>query len=67
MNHLYVSTACWHANNDIDEHYDLHQECRQTCKFCDQPCACWCHSDAGVAGLALEREARETRDARRPG
>ena len=37
----YWSTACIH---------DRHDECRRTCKFCDQPCRCSCHqgTDAGA-------------------
>lgn len=33
--HDYVSTACQH---------DLHDQCRQTCKFCTKPCRCACHT-----------------------
>jgi hypothetical protein len=33
----YTSTACQHAK---------HAECRQTCKFCNAPCACPCHDEA---------------------
>lgn len=39
--HAYVSTACLHR---------LCTEkgaCRQTCKFCDAPCACSCHPASG--------------------
>ena len=32
--HFYVSTACLH---------ELHGQCRQRCKFCDEPCHCPCH------------------------
>jgi hypothetical protein len=29
--HVYVSTAC---------HHGKHGKCRNTCKYCDEPCAC---------------------------
>lgn len=32
--HEYVSTACQHRQHD---------ECRQTCKFCNRNCLCVCH------------------------
>lgn len=32
--HLYVSTGCVHNE---------HGSCRQTCKFCGEPCICPCH------------------------
>lgn len=32
--HDYLSTACEHQRHD---------ECRRTCKFCANPCGCWCH------------------------
>lgn len=35
--HKYTSTACQH---------ELHDRCRETCKFCDAPCACDCHRRA---------------------
>jgi hypothetical protein len=33
--HIYLSTACLH---------ELHGRCRRTCKFCDTPCWCDCHT-----------------------
>jgi hypothetical protein len=35
--HGYLSTACFHRL------CDKKGACRQTCKFCDAPCACPCH------------------------
>jgi hypothetical protein len=35
VNHLYTSTACQHS---------LHSRCRRTCKFCETPCRCPCHT-----------------------
>jgi len=35
-NHWYYSTACLH---------EKHEACRQTCKFCHDPCHCECHPD----------------------
>lgn len=34
--HDYLSTAC---------HHDRHDRCRLTCKFCDVPCSCSCHTE----------------------
>lgn len=50
MTHEYLSTSCWHTE---------HEYCRSTvatdaeghsfakepavCKFCQEPCRCWCH------------------------
>lgn len=36
MKHIYVSTACQH---------ELHDRCREVCKFCAEPCACECHQE----------------------
>jgi hypothetical protein len=36
VTHDYLSTAC---------HHDLHDRCRQVCKFCDVGCRCDCHPD----------------------
>lgn len=33
--HHYLSTACTHG---------LHVRCRMTCKFCEAPCRCQCHT-----------------------
>lgn len=33
--HSYHSTACQHG---------IHEQCRRTCKFCDQKCGCDCHA-----------------------
>jgi hypothetical protein len=38
MEHKYVSTACQH---------DRHDECRQSCKFCEASCLCDCHGETG--------------------
>lgn len=35
MNHLYISTYCQH---------DKHEDCRLTCKICESPCLCPCHT-----------------------
>lgn len=43
--HVYLSTACWHALFDGNKRF--HGSCRNTCKFCDHPCGCSCHGDAG--------------------
>lgn len=32
--HLYLSTYCLH---------DRHEDCRQVCKVCTEPCICSCH------------------------
>lgn len=32
--HVYLSTACFH---------ELHESCRETCKYCSIPCVCTCH------------------------
>lgn len=40
--HNYTSTACGHAQLEGD--HDLHASCRRSCKFCDAPCDCWCHT-----------------------
>lgn len=32
--HRYKSTACKH---------ELHDQCRETCKFCEAKCRCQCH------------------------
>ena len=34
--HDYVSTACLH---------ELHEKCRQICKYCSDPCGCPCHAE----------------------
>lgn len=34
--HLYLSTACLH---------EQHDQCRQTCKFCEAPCICEHHKE----------------------
>ena len=36
IEHDYLSTACLH---------ELHGRCRLTCKFCQIPCRCPCHTD----------------------
>ncbi len=46
MTHNYVSTAC---------HHELHDRCRKQCKFCAQPCGCWCHSKS-ISERAAEAE-----------
>lgn len=33
--HAYLSTACQHLK---------HEQCRQTCKFCESACLCICHA-----------------------
>jgi hypothetical protein len=35
IRHRYLSTACYHRE---------HVRCRLTCKFCETPCICDCHS-----------------------
>jgi hypothetical protein len=44
--HVYLSTACWHALNDGDP--EMHTSCRNQCKFCPAGCACRCHASAGT-------------------
>lgn len=39
--HDYVSTACQH---------EVHEQCRQTCKFCPARCRCACHAAASRSG-----------------
>jgi hypothetical protein len=63
VTHSYLSTACYHGKHGTP--------CRNTCKFCDSPCVCPCHTEG-------EREwpetwveqargiARELRDSIRP-
>ncbi len=36
LDHVYTSTAC---------HHELHDQCRQVCKFCESACLCPCHSE----------------------
>lgn len=38
----YISTACLHGL------CDKKGACRQTCKFCDESCACPCHSGSAA-------------------
>ncbi len=38
MRHEYLSTACWHEQEDSDP--ALHAQCRKSCKTCDEPCRC---------------------------
>jgi hypothetical protein len=42
--HIYLSTACLHE----DEDPDLHERCRLTCKFCQAPCCCPKHGETGL-------------------
>ena len=42
--HLYVSTACIHSE---------HGSCRNTCKFCGDPCVCPCHPGGAQAAEPL--------------
>jgi hypothetical protein len=47
--HYYFSTACLHAK---------HQACRQTCKFCHEPCRCECHPDLAETVIRTRPVAR---------
>lgn len=52
--HIYLSTACWHAEHD--RRPELHAYCQGTeredgstktpavCKWCPSPCTCYCHT-----------------------
>jgi hypothetical protein len=40
--HVYVSTACFHGE---------HGACRNTCKYCDESCACTSCDHAAVRNL----------------
>ncbi|GAA3958103.1 hypothetical protein GCM10023085_45730 [Actinomadura viridis] len=48
--HEYLSTACWHAQNDGLP--DLHTSCRNSCKYAapgrPEYCVCPCHGEAGT-------------------
>lgn len=50
VRHAYLSTACWHAQND--NRPELHAGCRNSCKHAlegtTEPCICPCHGEAGT-------------------
>lgn len=48
MAHDYLSTACLHEAADGTP--QVHDACRQTCKFCDAPCQCPRHEARETAG-----------------
>jgi hypothetical protein len=54
--HVYLSTACQHE--DIDGNPDLHAACRETCKFCDAPCACPQHPHGAATVVTWIDQAR---------
>lgn len=60
--HTYLSTACWHEMDDPDA--AAHGDCRATCKWCNEPCACPNHpagdNTTTGAGPAWVDQARDT-------
>lgn len=54
--HVYLSTACQHEM--IDGNPGLHASCRQTCKYCDQPCSCTRHPEGATAVAPWVDQAR---------
>lgn len=52
MTHKYLSTACYHGK---------HTSCRLTCKYCEAPCICECHtvSDPVVVSPDVAKTALE--------
>lgn len=52
--HQYLSTACFHGLHDGPEAGDHpEQRCRRTCKFCSEPCICYCHTRAYAGPVYL--------------
>ncbi len=47
---LYISTACWHG---------LHDQCRNTCKYCSRSCACSHHPGVAQGTVSWVDQARD--------
>lgn len=52
MSHIYLSTACYHREHgycQAEQRPDGTPKVPGTCKFCGNPCTCYCHNEKDPA------------------